>query len=346
MKVLELCLSHGVGGLELYAAKVVKHYQSDNHVQCYAVTRKDSFLDKRLMNDGISTHHLRVLGRNLPVLAARKLASMMETWQIDVLHMHWGKDLLLAALAKRFCRRNIRLVYTRQMAISRDKHDAYHRFVYRYVDCYITITRLLQEQARKNLPLSPENIELLYYGVPAADVTADTSCAGFNRDAKIRPEAFKVGLFGRIEEGKGQHLLLEAIRQLSSKGYDIQGLLIGHAMDKAYLDNLLTKADENGLTNNFRYFGFHPQPTSIMGCFDVVVLASNAETFGLVLAEAMRAGTAVIGTNAGGVPEIIDHGETGYLFAEPMRAGSWKLSIMEKPVICLHQGVALSWLVI
>jgi glycosyltransferase involved in cell wall biosynthesis len=86
-------------------------------------------------------------------------------------------------------------------------------------------------------------------------------------------------------------------------------------MYKAYLDNLLAKADENGLTNNFRYFGFHPQPTSIMGCFDVVVLASNAETFGLVLAEAMRAGTAVIGTNAGGVPEIIDHGETGYLFA-------------------------------
>lgn len=51
-----------------------------------------------------------------------------------------------------------------------------------------------------------------------------------------------------------------------------------------------------------------------MSCFDVVILASKCETFGLVLPEAMRAGVVVIGSNCGGVPEIIRHGETGLLF--------------------------------
>ncbi len=58
-----------------------------------------------------------------------------------------------------------------------------------------------------------------------------------------------------------------------------------------------------------------------MSAFDVVVLATKQETFGLVLIEAMRNGVAVIGTNAGGVPEIIDDGKTGLLIEPDDAAG-------------------------
>ena len=47
---------------------------------------------------------------------------------------------------------------------------------------------------------------------------------------------------------------------------------------------------------------------------DCIALTTVNEAFGLVLPEAMRAGIAVIGSNNGGVPEIIDHKETGLLF--------------------------------
>ena len=47
---------------------------------------------------------------------------------------------------------------------------------------------------------------------------------------------------------------------------------------------------------------------------DCIVLTSYEETFGLVLPEAMRAEIAVIGSRAGGVPEIIDHETTGLMF--------------------------------
>src|SRR5258706_9602678 len=47
---------------------------------------------------------------------------------------------------------------------------------------------------------------------------------------------------------------------------------------------------------------------------DVIILPSRNEAFGLVVIEAMRCGIAVMGVNAGGVPEIIDHNQTGLLF--------------------------------
>jgi glycosyltransferase involved in cell wall biosynthesis len=53
---------------------------------------------------------------------------------------------------------------------------------------------------------------------------------------------------------------------------------------------------------------------AIMPCFQVIVLTTHEETFGLVMAEAMRCGVAVIGSRAGGVKEIIDEGISGLMF--------------------------------
>ncbi|MBT8118490.1 MAG: glycosyltransferase family 4 protein, partial [Gammaproteobacteria bacterium] len=55
-------------------------------------------------------------------------------------------------------------------------------------------------------------------------------------------------------------------------------------------------------------------PQQLMQICDCICLTTYEETFGLVLPEAMRAGVAVIGSDKGGVPEIIAHQKTGLLF--------------------------------
>jgi len=178
----------------------------------------------------------------------------------------------------------------------------------------LTITKNLEGEARRFLPIQPEKIQLLYYGVPERKQVEATICSEYFSENKLQQGAFTVALFGRIEYGKGQHLLVEAMSKLISDGKNIQAAIIGHVMDQSYYKNLEDSADKVGIDKSIRFCGFYHDPTSIMGCFDVVVLASYAETFGLVLPEAMRAGTAVIGTNSGGVPEIIQDGITGLLF--------------------------------
>ena len=151
--------------------------------------------------------------------------------------------------------------------------------------------------------------------MPESKQSNQTICSNYFEQYDLQSNVFTVGLFGRIEYGKGQHLLVEAISTLILEGAKIQAAIIGHVMDQSYYENLNTAVAKAGLDMKIRFCGFHPDPTLVMGCFDVVVLTSYSETFGLVLPEAMRAGTAVIGTNSGGVPEIIQDGFTGLLFS-------------------------------
>jgi len=312
MNILELCLSYGFGGLELYVLKSAKElYQSDNNI--WVAVRKDTFLDEKLKEAGIPCDYFRTRLTNFPLLSALKLAKYIRANNINVIHIHWGYDLALAVFAKVFSGRKVKLVYTRQMALTRMKYDPYHKFVYKNVDAYVVIAQSLYNDARRYLPLRSECLHLLYYGVPSPVGDINT-CKKYLASNRIDQDAFKIAIFGRIEHGKGQYLVVGAVRQLQKEGKKLQAAMIGHIMDQDYFNNLVKEIKDAGLEEQIRYLGFHNNPVSIMACFDVVVLASKCETFGLVLPEAMRAGVAVIGSNCGGVPEIISHGKTGLLF--------------------------------
>ena len=227
------------------------------------------------------------------------------------------------------------------MSLTRKKTDIYHRFLYKNVDSYIVITKALYEDAIKYLPVKRENIHLLYYGVPAANGSKDI-CDKYLSNSGMDENIFKLAIFGRVEKGKGQHLVIEAAKNLLEKGQKIQVAIIGHVMDKDYFKLLETNIKDNNLDSDIFYLGFHSSPTSIMPCFDAVVLATKCETFGLVLPEAMRAGITVIGSDCGGVPEIIEHEKTGLLF-EPENVidlTTQLLKLVEDRIFCTQLAKA------
>ncbi|VAX10263.1 hypothetical protein MNBD_GAMMA25-39 [hydrothermal vent metagenome] len=317
MKILVLCTSPGLGGLELYAEREWKYFQQQGY-ECHFSIAEEGRLAQR---NGQSSPHLVCFSRQgklFPFMTALKLARYIDRNKIDVIHMHWGKELNLAGLAKWFSRRKPKLFYTRHMGITRPKKDFVHRFFYAQIDRVLTISKQVEKEAQDFLPLSREQITLLYLGVE--DKTVDRpDCNGLSED--IKKSQFKVALFGRIEHGKGQHILVEAMMLPRIRNLDISATFIGQVMDGNYFDKLKKSVKQNGLEDRVAYMDFVDNTMAVMPCFDVVVLLTYCETFGLVLVEAMRSGVAVIGTDAGGVPEIIEHRKTGMLVSPGDAAG-------------------------
>jgi len=197
------------------------------------------------------------------------------------------------------------------MKLTRKKNDLYHRFIYNKIDHVLAITKKLSLECNKYLPLEPNQINILKYGIKNYDNKNFSKDEIFKR-FDLDKSKFTIGVFSRIEEQKGQHLLIEAMNLLYEK--NIQLVIVGHCMDEDYKRNIEIKCEQYNLKNRVFFIPFIEKPQEIMSTIDLIVLPTYEETFGLVVIEGMMANTPVIGSNAGGVPEIITDGVNGLLF--------------------------------
>lgn len=87
-------------------------------------------------------------------------------------------------------------------------------------------------------------------------------------------------------------------------------LMIGEGPERAKAEKLVKDLK---ITDDVFFLGNSTEVAKILCYTDVFLLPSQTESFGLAALEAMAAGTAVISTNTGGLPEVNIHGQTGYL---------------------------------
>ncbi|WP_457743403.1 glycosyltransferase family 4 protein [Sulfurimonas sp.] len=304
--ILELCLAHGLGGLEMFVAHCYEDFSKKG--VCKVVVAEDSKLDHYLGN--IDKFYIQ-RSKFFPFIPAKKLAHYIDDNAIDIIHFHWTKDILVAVLAKIFSKRKPKLVQSRHMRMTRFKKDFYHKWLYKNVNMMHAVTKAVAEQLQKFIPedIRP-HIEMIYLGVQEPKI--DQQIVGLLKKQYPSENAFVVGIVGRIEEGKGQHKVIEAISMLQE--LNIKAFIIGSAMNEDYIAQLQKMVKDLHLEEKILFTGFTKDINEYMSLCDTIVLATENETFGLVVIEAMANKKPVIATNRGGPTEIIENEKDGLLF--------------------------------
>ena len=159
----------------------------------------------------------------------------------------------------------------------------------------------------------PEKLREVPDGVSAApfyEVDADT--VTHLRQEVCPPGKILVGVFGRLAEWKGQHVLLEAVVPLPN----VHVCVIGDALfgEQSYAKTLRDRAARPDLAERVSFLGFRRDIPALMRCMDIVAHTSIvAEPLGRVILEGMLARKPVIATRAGGAAEIVADKENGLL---------------------------------
>jgi glycosyltransferase involved in cell wall biosynthesis len=121
-----------------------------------------------------------------------------------------------------------------------------------------------------------------------------------------------VGMFGRISRWKGQEVFLKAIAEMPG----VDAVIVGGALfaEEDHERRMKALSAELGLGQRVTFVGHVDDVVTFMAACDVAVHCSTApEPFGLVIVEAMLAGTPVVASDAGGAQEIVTRNETGQL---------------------------------
>ena len=97
---------------------------------------------------------------------------------------------------------------------------------------------------------------------------------------------------------------------------------------------------DNGLTDRVLFLGRQDNLPDLLGCADVFLLPSELESFGLVALEAMACEVPVVATLVGGLPEVVVHGETGYLanLGDVDSMANYTLEILRNPALRRRMG--------
>ena len=126
-------------------------------------------------------------------------------------------------------------------------------------------------------------------------------------------EAPLVGLFSRLSYWKGQHVLLEAVKELPK----VQVIIVGEALfgEQEYVSQIESLAQMPELKGRIHWLGFRDDIPILMKACDIVTHTSTEpEPFGRVIVEGQLAQKPVVASAAGGALELIESGHNGFLF--------------------------------
>ncbi|MFC4991793.1 glycosyltransferase family 4 protein [Rubritalea tangerina] len=153
-------------------------------------------------------------------------------------------------------------------------------------------------------------IERVFEGV---DFSTFDRYQSLRNDLPADSDSIYMAIVGTITRRKGHHRVFDALPKVQAEIPNLHLLVIGevsgNSEDDEYKDDLKLKSNER-----VHYLGFRNDVGDLMKSIDILLVPSLNEGTPLVINEAMAASVPVVGSRAGGIPEVVVDGETGYLF--------------------------------
>ena len=161
--------------------------------------------------------------------------------------------------------------------------------------------------------------------------------------SKQWPETVRIGIVGRLAPWKGQHVFLEAAAALLKAGHKVRFKIVGAPLfgEDDYEKELHELVKSLGIAEQVEFMGFQSDIPAVLRDLEILVHAStSADPCPNTILEGMAAGLPVVGSNGGGVPELIVDGETGLLvpMGDSQGLASALKSLLDDPLRARRMG--------
>lgn len=320
MNILQIVSSSRTSGAEKHVLLLSQGLLRRGH-RVTAVCPPDDWLTRRLADSGVHTVGMRMRGGAgvRAVFAVRALARQHE---IQVIHTHLTRAAYLGYFAGLLAR--VPVVSSMHVL----NPDFFMRRMTNRQHRYVAVSNHVRD-AMIAAGTPARKVITVYNGTEFADNDHVFPAVPLSvrEELDLPDDSELVGLFGRVREEKGHPLLVRAASAVIQRRSNAYFVFVGHASEEVR-DALRTLSREEGVADRIRFAGEREDIPRLMMAMDVITAPSLTESFGMVIAEAMAMGKAVVGTRAGGIPEVIDDQITGLLVERTPEAVAEALCVL------------------
>jgi glycosyltransferase involved in cell wall biosynthesis len=280
-----------------------------------------------------SVHELPMAG-DLDLGFAGRLRRVIRAVRPDLVHLHSrrGAD-VLGGLAAR--REGVPAVLSRR--VDNPEPALWARLKYRLFARVITISEAIRQVLlAEGVP--DEKLVCVPSAVDTADYERPCDRDWFRSTFALAPEERAVGVIAQLIVRKGHRHLLTAAPAILTACPDTRILLFGQGPLE---EELRSRIHDMGLDGRVELAGFRDDLPRILPCLDLVVHPADMEGLGVSLLQAAAAGVPLVGTRAGGLPEIIRE-DNGVLVprADPVALAQVVIALLKDPERARHMGQA------
>lgn len=275
----------------------------------WLVAHPQSQIIQRAEAAGIMTRPCTFDRRLLPWELLRD-ALWLRRAQIQIVNTHSSRDGWLLGLASRLAGVPLLLrtrhidVIDRSPRISRHKYSA-------LADHILTTSQKITDHICGTFHLPENRVTTLPTGI---DVNLYHP-VGAAADLPLKPELGAppvIGMVSVLRSWKGHNLFFDAIRRLRESGRDFQYVVVGGG---APVENFVQMAKQYAVEDCVQFAGHREDVAAVLRRLDVLCIPSlKHEGVPQIGLQALACGTAVVGSDCGGIPEIILEGKTGRIF--------------------------------
>ncbi|MEW5875934.1 MAG: glycosyltransferase family 4 protein [Candidatus Zixiibacteriota bacterium] len=310
-RILQITTSAGWGGRESLPLTLHRAWRA-NGVNAELLAGEGTELSRRLQGEPGALSVPR--GRLGAARALRRVLSAAEKGERVDLISHFTRDLGSIRLAS-LGHSRVRLTVIKHVSPGPPKHDIAHRFLYRRVDRLLAVSEYVRAKCERTYPIAPSRTGVWHPGVDTERFRPDPeSRAHWRTEGGVADSTTVLGYVARITPNKGLEDLINATLHLRQEGRQVTLWLVGSSSENElpYEQSLRTLAAQGG-DDAVRFWGRREEVETLYPAFDIFVVPSRTEAFGLTTVEAMACGCPVVGFNAGGTAEIVEDGQTGVL---------------------------------
>ena len=187
------------------------------------------------------------------------------------------------------------------------------RCFYGMADAVFTVTDELRRYHAAQSWIPPSRFQVLYNGVDTEKFAPNSlSAVQVRTELGVPAGRFLIGSVGRLVAIKDHNTLLRAAENLLLQGLDVHVLLVGAGPEMPNLQKYV--ADSGSLPGRVTFPGASSRVPELLNAMDAFVLPSISEGMSNTILEAMACGVPTVVTHTGGNPELIEEGQSGYLF--------------------------------
>ena len=249
------------------------------------------------------------MGGDLDVFWAGPLRKLIQAHAPDVVHVHSrrGAELVGGRCARRA---GAPAVLTRRV----DSRETawWGRLKYRPYSVVAAISSAVESELVDHVGLEPGRVVKVASAVDTGRYRPEPAArARLEKAFGIPPESMMVGVIAQLIARKGHALLFDCVPDVVARHPGIRVLLFGRGPLER---SLRRRIAQRSLGSRVQLMGFRDDLAELLPGLDLLVHPALREGLGVAVLEAMSAGVPVVASDAGGIPDIVEHERSGLLF--------------------------------